>query len=489
VATKREWYIAGENNYVPIFGATWDAQTFTVGTVGVNENFTISSVKILAEREGTPGTLLVGIKAVDGEGLPTGEDLSTGSVNPTGWATDPEWHEISMTAYELVASTQYALIVKSPASSDTSNCVRWWLDETGEYAGGNQYHTSTSGESWDTYAYYDLLFEIWGETPPITLAGEIVIGCVITGALSLTKTLTGEIIISSTTAGSLDVSTPSSGLSADIILEKNKIATGSAWLILLEITLTDSTIFRLVRNNEDVTFEGDVYTAFNFQLEASSHGSRGEIPTVALSVSNITQLIEPKLQELDGGVGSTVKITIINSNLLLEDYSELEMLFEVLACMSTAQWIIFTLGAPSPLRQRFPLDKYLALHCCWRFETVECSYDRKDVDDVTLAGGNPVSIQAGGSGGHGFVTDDIIRAADIAGVTPSLAGAYVITRTDDNNFTLNDTVSSDYAGNYTSGGTVGYSSCKRTLSDCRDRENTVRFGGFPGMRSGGIRIV
>jgi phage-related protein len=27
------------------------------------------------------------------------------------------------------------------------------------------------------------------------------------------------------------------------------------------------------------------------------------------------------------------------------------------------------------------------------------------------------------------------------------------------------------------------------LSDCRIRENAVRFGGFPGMRSGGVRIA
>lgn len=207
-------------------------------------------------------------------------------------------------------------------------------------------------------------------------------------------------------------------LPANIILEKNKLSTASAWLILLEITLTDATVFRLVKNTEDIVFGGETYTAFNFQLEPVTQAVTGQMFTVLVKVSNITRLIEAKLQELDGAIGSTVKITVVNSSLLAEDYSELEMTFDILRTNTTHLWVEFTLGVPSPLRQRFPLDKYLALHCNWIF-----------------------------TGG----------------------------------VTIGDNVECAYIGAETT--------CDRTLSDCRIRSNQVRFGGFPGMRSGGVRIV
>ncbi len=200
-------------------------------------------------------------------------------------------------------------------------------------------------------------------------------------------------------------------LPANIIIEKNKVATANAWLILLEITLTDSTIFRLVNNTEDVTFDSDVYTAFNFQIDPTEQATSGEITTLTLKVSNITRLIESKIQDLDGAIGSSVKIIVINSGLLSESFSELEMIFEVLGCSTNTEWASFTLGAPSPLRQRFPLFRYLAIHCSFRFKEVECAYVGPETE------------------------------------------------------------------------------CDRTLAACRGFSNAPHFGGFPGLRTGGIKIA
>jgi hypothetical protein len=44
-------------------------------------------------------------------------------------------------------------------------------------------------------------------------------------------------------------------LPANIILSKNQLATAAAWLLLIEITLTDATVLRFARNNEDVYIE------------------------------------------------------------------------------------------------------------------------------------------------------------------------------------------------------------------------------------------
>lgn len=163
-------------------------------------------------------------------------------------------------------------------------------------------------------------------------------------------------------------------LPSNLIIEKNKIATPNAWLILLEITLTSGVKFYLVKNTEDITFQGQTYTAINFEIEPTKHTGQGEIPTVTLRVSNVSRILQAYLEDLTGGIGSTVKITVVNSAYLNENYSELEMTFDVIATQSDAQWVSFTLGAPNPLLNRFPLHRYIAEHCSWQFKSRECNY-------------------------------------------------------------------------------------------------------------------
>ena len=163
-------------------------------------------------------------------------------------------------------------------------------------------------------------------------------------------------------------------LPANLILEKNKLATTSAWLLLVEITLPSATVIRLARNNENVTFQSNTYTAFPFDIDSTKSSGQGEIPQVQLRVSNVTRLLQAYVEQYNGGVGFTVKITVVNSALLAENYAELQMTFDVLACQSDSQWITFTLGAPNPLRRRYPLYRAIANHCNWTYKGRECNY-------------------------------------------------------------------------------------------------------------------
>jgi lambda family phage minor tail protein L len=166
-------------------------------------------------------------------------------------------------------------------------------------------------------------------------------------------------------------------LPAGLVLEKNKLAQNSAWLILLHINIQGNHEY-LVRNNESVTYDGQIYDPFAFELDSTKQESKGKIPTVSLSVSNVTRLFASLLELYDGGVGATVVITVVNSELLTENYSELEITYDVLATEVTEEWVVFTLGAPNPLRQRFPKYRYISGHCNWQFESYECGYTGED---------------------------------------------------------------------------------------------------------------
>lgn len=203
-------------------------------------------------------------------------------------------------------------------------------------------------------------------------------------------------------------------LSDNLIAEKNALATDSPWLVLVDITIPNVPgVIRLVNNNENITFGGQVYTAANFILNPPKFSSKGDIPTVTLQVCNVNQVMEPYMEEHEGGIGSSVTVRVVNAGLLGEDYAELEMTFDVIGASADAQWATFNLGAPNPLSFRFPLDRYIAKRCRYvaHFKGAECAY----------------------------------------------AGAL--------------------------------ETCDGSLENCRVHGNSGRFGGFPGLTGGGIRLA
>ena len=167
----------------------------------------------------------------------------------------------------------------------------------------------------------------------------------------------------------------------NLTLEKNLVHGSTPWIVLIEITLTNDdesggpTVLYFAANNEDVTFDGNKYTALPFEASLINANAQGKIPTVSLKVLNITRVLTPYLNALDGGLDSTVKMTLINTGHLGEDYSELELTFDVLGCDINAYQVTWTLGMANPLNQRFPLYRFLANHCAWEFANgVECPY-------------------------------------------------------------------------------------------------------------------
>lgn len=183
-------------------------------------------------------------------------------------------------------------------------------------------------------------------------------------------------------------------LPAQIVIEKNKLNNASPWLILLDIMLVDSqnpanaTNYYVVRNNQNVNYNGQEYTAFNFEIDQSRETSKGEIPILTLRVSNVHRIIQADLEQYEGGSGSQVRMTVIHADNLLEDFAELSMLFDVIGCHTTSKWVIFSLGAPNPLNQRFPLERYIGMQCRYasHFKGAECGYAGAETEcDGSLA--------------------------------------------------------------------------------------------------------
>ena len=94
-------------------------------------------------------------------------------------------------------------------------------------------------------------------------------------------------------------------------------------------------------------------------------------------------------------------------------------------------------------------DEFWYVDCGLRREVVAAN----TVADITLSGSSEVSIEATA---HGYVTGDFVAFDSVGGTVELNTGIYQITKTDADNFTLDDTDSTNFTA-YTSGGTVALS--------------------------------
>lgn len=194
-------------------------------------------------------------------------------------------------------------------------------------------------------------------------------------------------------------------------LEKNKLNSDGAWILLLEVQVAGlPDIIRVCRNNDDVTWNGFGWVAFPFELGDISEDTKGTIPSVELKVSNVTKALQYYLEQANGGVQSKVILRVVHSKHLDLTSPELEEVFSVTKVSADAMWVTFTLGMNYPNGARRPLRRYLKNFCPFKYKQIEC------------------------------------------------------------------------------GSNSSYQSCDKTLTACRERGNSTRFGGEEGIPSGGMYI-
>ena len=136
---------------------------------------------------------------------------------------------------------------------------------------------------------------------------------------------------------------------------------------LLEIQLP--TPIRLVDDNQDWTFESHTFTAFPFKINGVEESTKGEIPKVTLSVSNVTNLISSIIQEdIDN---TPVKISVVRYG---ENTADIEFNFVANGLSYDEEWVTFELTAPVNFVKSFPFMKYSQV-CPFVFKGWQCKYN------------------------------------------------------------------------------------------------------------------
>jgi lambda family phage minor tail protein L len=160
-------------------------------------------------------------------------------------------------------------------------------------------------------------------------------------------------------------------VSSAFIAEKNKVATASATIVLLEIQL-DALTIRLAANNEDILWNSQTWQAFPFEIDTLDEAGQGEIPSIVVKVSNETTEIQQYLEAEDGAQGAAVIIRVINT----EASSSTEAELELNLVLETVDWdehfISFRLTGPNCLSRRVPDRRYLKDFCPFTYGGIRC---------------------------------------------------------------------------------------------------------------------
>jgi len=167
-------------------------------------------------------------------------------------------------------------------------------------------------------------------------------------------------------------------LSSAAIVEKNKISSTGAWIILIKITLSDDTVLRIC-TNEDTdwpTGAPDTYVGFPFELGEITDTAMGEVPKVMLKVSNASKALIPYLDAADGGRGAAVRIMLVHSAHLDNATPEIDLTLRCSSSSFTNTWVNFTLSTRNRYNKTFPKGRMMASFCRYpEFGGDRCGYD------------------------------------------------------------------------------------------------------------------
>jgi len=233
------------------------------------------------------------------------------------------------------------------------------------------------------------------------------------------------------------------------IVEKNKLTSNTVWLLMLQITIPGVAIpIRITSNNESVTWREESWIAFPFELDDISEESKGEVPQVTLRVSNVSRVMESYLQDFDlytktsGYSPIEVKIYVVNN---------------------------------------------------------QGSFSSGVVTDTTADGA------VTDTGSAGALTDELY---DIVNPDPEVEHVFELMNPKTNSmwatFTLG--AANPFRKRYPQGRllknhcrlifkdawckyALGETTCDKTLTRCRALSNSINFGGFPGVGTGGIKVA
>jgi hypothetical protein len=184
-------------------------------------------------------------------------------------------------------------------------------------------------------------------------------------------------------------------LSISSVINKNAIISDTPWLMAVEAKVVDPETLihvetlRFVKNTENVTLGGEEFVAGNFDLGIDE--SEGVLPTISLTVVDITQTLQKLMQEYKGGSKSEVIVYFFSAPTTDLPTPDTQYHFDVISSSADSESysVTWVLGAENPLTLQVPSRTQTVNRCQWRYKGEQCGYSGGLAScDLSLEGAN-----------------------------------------------------------------------------------------------------
>jgi hypothetical protein len=168
----------------------------------------------------------------------------------------------------------------------------------------------------------------------------------------------------------------SAHLSVATAIEKNRIASDKAFVLLMEIQVFDLfgayvETLRLAKNSEDVTYHGQIYEKSNFSIKLNLDVASE--PKLQCTAEDPAGVIRDRMELYSGGAGFPVRIVVVNTG-NLDQPPEIEETFKVVSSSAAGYQVSFTMGIDNPIATRFPNRIQWRDQCSYRYKGARCKY-------------------------------------------------------------------------------------------------------------------
>ena len=160
-----------------------------------------------------------------------------------------------------------------------------------------------------------------------------------------------------------------------LITEKNLLYSSGAFLELLRIEIDDDYVY-IVNNNEDISWNGNVWSRWRFEPGDFSESQEGEVQSVPVKVSNIQGTLQGYIDQTTNKlIGNSVTYYLVHSDHLNDD-AIITLNLSIIYIEADPLWVTFHLGAENFFLKRFPLNVFNRNVCRYshEFKGARCQY-------------------------------------------------------------------------------------------------------------------
>lgn len=162
-------------------------------------------------------------------------------------------------------------------------------------------------------------------------------------------------------------------LNADLVAAKNTLHQDEAFVWLIEVQLrVTGTTNRYALHDDDITYDGNVYTAIAGQL-ADISSEAGTLEQVRLTLSNITRAVQ-LLFEDEELQDQQVTLRMVHTGSLSNTSHHETLEYVVVEAVAQDTVVVVTLGVPYLTQMIFPRERFLPDRCPFVFRGTACGY-------------------------------------------------------------------------------------------------------------------